>query len=93
MYNLFKREREREITMTHKVVIRCPNCIQLQNATVKHTEPFYTYIHECSNCKYVITESDWDEVKGTSPKFSSLKNGQSICYGDGSFYHFRLTEL
>lgn len=33
-----------------------------------------------------------EAVIGTSPKLSSLKNGQSVCYGDGELYHFRLTE-
>jgi hypothetical protein len=30
------------------------------NATVIHTVPFFTYIHNCNNCHYVITESDWE---------------------------------
>lgn len=45
------------------VEIRCPQCRHTQNAQVRKTFPFYTYIHTCIFCKYVITESEWDEVK------------------------------
>lgn len=53
---------KKEKTEKH-VKIRCPICKHVQNARVKKTIPFYTYIHTCSFCKYIITESEWDEVK------------------------------
>ena len=46
----------------HYEAIACPNCAHKQIAKVTHTEPFYTYIHECVKCKYVATESDWIRV-------------------------------
>jgi rubredoxin len=45
------------------VKIKCPNCGHVQKSKIRKTLPFYTYIHECEKCKYVITESDWEEVK------------------------------
>lgn len=42
--------------------IKCPECKCVQGATVKHTIPFPTFIHECENCKYVIMESEWDVI-------------------------------
>ncbi len=46
------------------VQIRCPECQSIQAATIKQTAPFLTYLHDCTNCGYVIMESEWDEVKG-----------------------------
>jgi len=43
--------------------IKCPKCCYVQNAKIIKTFPFYTYIHYCKKCMYVITESDWDEIK------------------------------
>jgi transcription elongation factor Elf1 len=40
--------------------IKCPNCNTVQEATVERTIPFYTYVHECVNCQYVILESEWN---------------------------------
>ena len=45
------------------VKIKCPRCGHVQNAQVGKTFPFYTYMHICKKCGYVITESEWDEVK------------------------------
>lgn len=42
--------------------IQCPECLTIQQATVIESVPFNTYIHYCENCKYVITESDWNEI-------------------------------
>ena len=52
----------KEKTEKH-VKIRCPICKHVQNARVRKTLPFYTYMHICKKCGYVITESEWDEVK------------------------------
>lgn len=46
---------------THTEKIECPECNKKQNAKVLHTEIFWTYIHNCINCNYVITESEWNK--------------------------------
>jgi hypothetical protein len=38
--------------------IKCPEYNAVQEATVLHTIPFWTYVHECKSCKYLITESE-----------------------------------
>jgi len=42
----------------HIEEIECPECGKREIATVKHTVPHYTYIHECA-CGYTIMESEW----------------------------------
>jgi C4-type Zn-finger protein len=44
----------------HTETIKCPECNAIQEATVLHTIPFWTYVHECKKCKYIITESEWE---------------------------------
>lgn len=34
-----------------------------------------------------------EAVKGTKAILAKLAKGQSVCWGDGQSYHFRLTEL
>ena len=48
---------------SHTVIIECPECFIQQQATVEHTFPWATYIHECKNCKHLIMESEWNEVE------------------------------
>lgn len=48
---------------SHKETIVCPECISIQEATVYHTEPFITAVHECSECKCIIMESEWQRVE------------------------------
>ena len=56
-------ERQKKILeKSHNELIVCPECKYECNATVIHTVPFFTYIHDCHNCHYVITESDWELV-------------------------------
>jgi len=43
----------------HPETIKCPECGHIQTAMVQETEPFYTYLHECYNCGYMIMESEW----------------------------------
>ena len=45
---------------SHTEKIICPECNNVQTATVDHTFPWYSYVHECE-CGYVITESEWEE--------------------------------
>jgi Zn ribbon nucleic-acid-binding protein len=44
----------------HEEQIICPMCEELQTATVEHTIPWYSFVHECSKCGYIITESEWE---------------------------------
>ena len=46
----------------HAERIRCPECGQEQDATVQHTRPFWTYVHDCEKCGYTIMESEWEVV-------------------------------
>ncbi|UCF13204.1 MAG: hypothetical protein JSW06_02825 [Thermoplasmatales archaeon] len=39
--------------------IQCPHCGTTQQAEVVRGEPFDIYFHECTLCKYKITESEW----------------------------------
>ena len=45
-----------------KVKIKCPECGEVQDAQVEHGVPFFTYLHWCQNCEYVIMESEFIEV-------------------------------
>jgi MinD superfamily P-loop ATPase len=56
---IFKLQKKIE-QKSHNELIVCPECKHECNATVIHTVPFFTYIHDCHNCDYVITESDWN---------------------------------
>lgn len=47
--------------MQEKII--CPECKSIEIGTVVNTIPFPTLIHECSQCKYVIMESDWNRLK------------------------------
>ena len=43
----------------HAERIRCPDCGHEQDATVQHTAPWPTYLHDCEQCHYLIMESEW----------------------------------
>ena len=45
---------------SHTETIICPECDRIQIATVEHTFPWHSYVHECE-CGHVITESEWEE--------------------------------
>ena len=47
-----------------KVRIICPECEQEQPAEIYFYkgDPFPVYQHECRQCAYIITESEWSEV-------------------------------
>lgn len=47
----------------HIEEIKCPECNMKQYAVVEHSTPFYTYIHHCWHCEYIILESEWEKVK------------------------------
>lgn len=46
------------------VQIVCPDCgaIEQAYAVLYEGTPFWTYIHECTNCGYIISESEWEEL-------------------------------
>lgn len=46
---------------SHTETIKCPKCNAVQTATVEHTIPFYSYVHDCE-CGYTIMESEWERV-------------------------------
>ena len=46
---------------SHLETIICPNCGREQTATVQHTNPWWTRIHNC-DCGYTIMESEWEQV-------------------------------
>lgn len=45
----------------HTETIFCPECGTKQIGTVVNTIPFPTILHECENCAYIITESEWEK--------------------------------
>ena len=45
-------------TRTEKIV--CPNCGAIEVATVTETGFFNMYHHVCSQCEYIIIESEWE---------------------------------
>lgn len=47
----------------YPVMIKCPNCETTQAAIVEKTPVWYIYNHTCTNCKYDIMESEWNEIK------------------------------
>lgn len=40
--------------------IKCPECGSMQKVEMLHDFPF---VHTCSNCEYVIMESEWESIK------------------------------
>jgi len=64
--------------MTHQETIKCPSCEKLQDATVEHTAPFWTYIHFCEHCEYMIMESEWETVKRVYIEVKAFKGGEVI---------------
>jgi hypothetical protein len=46
---------------SHEEVIECPECNTEQIATVEHTIPWYSYVHECRECEHIIMESEWNK--------------------------------
>ena len=51
-----------------KQLIICPECSTTQEAIVVHTFPFLTFIHHCVKCKYVIMESEWNQIEESKTK-------------------------
>jgi hypothetical protein len=52
----------REKVTTQVEYVRCPECDTEQDARVEHTVPFFTYLHTCVSCGYLIMESEWHKI-------------------------------
>jgi len=59
-------------TEKHTEKIKCPDCGTIQDATVEHTVPFFTYLHICTKCDFTIMESDW-EVVSTEKQLTAVE--------------------
>ena len=46
----------------HYEWIKCPECNLEQKALVQHAIPFYIRVHDCIKCKYLIMESEWNNI-------------------------------
>jgi hypothetical protein len=57
-----KKYRIKNLSNIHKERIECPECGLVQKAIVYHTIPWYTYIHQCIKCEYIIMENEWDKI-------------------------------
>lgn len=51
-----------------KELVECPECSFIQFAIVENTPVFDSYVHECKQCGYIITESDW-QLASENTKF------------------------
>ena len=47
---------------THQENISCPTCHTIQQATVRHTISYWSYIQLCRNCGTWIGESEWIKI-------------------------------
>lgn len=47
---------------SHVEKIVCPKCESLETATVFHAWPWYSYVHDCKKCGYIIMESEWEKA-------------------------------
>lgn len=52
---------------SHTETIKCPECGKIQDAVVKHTWPWYSYIHTCE-CGHTIMESEWNRAERVEKK-------------------------
>ena len=73
----------------HHETILCPNCGREQTATVQHTVPFWTRIHNC-DCGYTIMESEWEQVE-TAPADRADSNGEGSV--DSAVYRKKVAKL
>ena len=55
-------ERTKRLHRSHHEDIICPKCKAVERATVEHTIPWFSYVHECSKCGFIAMESDWQEA-------------------------------
>jgi len=43
--------------------ITCPKCGKVQSAKILHTWPKYKYLHQCVDCGFKITKTDWKSIE------------------------------
>jgi len=48
---------------SHTQKIKCPECDKVQPGTIEHTFPWWSYVHHCVKCEYIIMESEWQNLK------------------------------
>ncbi len=65
----------------HTETIVCPECETLQAATVLHSWPWWTYVHKCSHCRYIILESEWQRPLKALPFISFNRNYSPVAIG------------
>lgn len=55
---------ESEVKLIRTDVIECPNCGAQQEAEVTWTKghPWPSFVHTCTECEYLIGESEWNSV-------------------------------
>jgi RNA polymerase subunit RPABC4/transcription elongation factor Spt4 len=58
-YDEFNFRLKVALGLLQEQTIICPECKNLQIATVEIKKPFPIFIHECEKCKYLIMESEW----------------------------------
>lgn len=58
----------------HNELIKCPECKTIQWAKVEYTLPWFTRIHTCKSCNYLIMESEWDKQIHSGACFSECHN-------------------
>jgi len=46
-----------------KTKVICPLCEKIVDGEIEKTFPWWSYYAYCEDCKYPITESEWEEVK------------------------------
>jgi len=65
---------------TKPVKIVCPECDSVQDAIVEGAWPWPIYVHHCTNCKHIIMESEWNELKDDSDMlFHECPNCNNRC--------------
>lgn len=46
----------------HTNLIECPECKRIQKAQIELTYPWFSFVHKCTRCKYIIMESEWNKI-------------------------------
>lgn len=71
----------------HLENIICPNCGHTQQASVLHTNPWWSYVHDCTVCNYTIMESEWETVESRQEKVlngTGENKPQGIIFADSN---------
>ena len=60
---------------SHNELIICPNCRSAQKAAVVESRPFWQRVHRCTNCRYIIMESEWDTFEYPTEPNNGAESG------------------